>query len=221
MKKLKAIIFDLDGTLVDSDHYHFNCWNEILSEFNINLEYDYYLNHFAGRPTSLNADTLIKKYALSITSKDLSAQKDTITKSKIKTEKIKFMPNALSTLKYFANENIPMFLVTGSPRAEVDYVLKKTDIKKYFEFTITRNDVKKSKPDPEPYLKAIEKCNFNIENILVFEDTKNGVESAKSANLRCYAIQANTDLQKKLKHADKIFESFDQAIKYLEKENFR
>ena len=40
MKKLKAIIFDFDGKLVDSDHFHFNCWNEILSKFNINLKYD-------------------------------------------------------------------------------------------------------------------------------------------------------------------------------------
>lgn len=125
MKKLKAIIFDFDGKLVDSDHFHFNCWNEILSKFNINLKYDYYLNNFAGRPTSLNVDTLIKNHALSITSKDLSGQKETITKSKIKTEEIKFMPNALSTLKYFANENIPMFLVTGSPIPEVDYILKR------------------------------------------------------------------------------------------------
>lgn len=82
MKKLKAIIFDFDGKLVDSDHFHFNCWNEILSKFNINLKYDYYLNHFAGRPTSLNADTLIKNHALSITSKDLSGQKKQLQKVK-------------------------------------------------------------------------------------------------------------------------------------------
>lgn len=219
MNKIKAIIFDFDGTLVDSEYFHFNCWNETLKEYNIKLQYEYYLNHYAGIPTPLNSKTIIEKYNLSVSLKDLSDQKERITESKLKTEDIKFMPNALDALEYFTKMDIPMFLVTGSPRNDVDFILEKTKIKKYFEFSITRSDVEKSKPNPESYLTAIKKSLFKPENILVFEDTKSGIESAKSANLKCFAIQKNIELQKKLVEADKIFENFNLAINFLVKEN--
>lgn len=219
MKKIKAIIFDFDGTLVDTDKFHFNCWNKLLNTFDIKLEYDYYLNHLAGVPSILNAETIIKEYGLSISVKDLSDLKDNITKNLLKTETINFMPDAFEVLEFFRKENIPMFLVTGSPRTEVDYILDRSNIKRYFKFSITSSDVEKSKPDPEPYLKAIANCGFCHDNILVFEDTKNGVVAAKSANLKCFAIQANAELQKRLIDADKIYENFDQAIQFLKKEN--
>ncbi|WP_418264140.1 HAD family hydrolase [Flavobacterium faecale] len=219
MKKIKAIIFDFDGTLVDTDKFHFNCWNKSLSTFNVKLEYDYYLNHLAGVPSILNAETIIEEYGLPISVKDLADLKDENTKNLLKTETINFMPNALEVLEYFRKENMPMFLVTGSPRTEVDCILDRANIKGYFKFSITSSDVEKSKPDPEPYLTAIVNCGFSQENILVFEDTKNGILSAKSANLKCFAIQANADLQKRLNEADQIFENFDHAINYLKKRN--
>lgn len=219
MNKIEAIFFDFDGTLVDSEHFHFNCWNEVLKDYKIELKYDYYISNYAGIPSTLNSKTLVNKHKLLISDKSLCAKKEKITQKRLKTEDIKFMPSALYILEYFFKKGIPMFLITGSPRNDVDFILEKTKIKKYFEFSITRSDVKKSKPNPESYLIAIEKSFFKPENILVFEDTKSGVASAKSANLKCFGIQKNIELQEKLFDADKVFENFDSAINYLEKEN--
>uniref|UniRef100_UPI004047FBFF HAD family hydrolase n=1 Tax=Mariniflexile sp. TaxID=1979402 RepID=UPI004047FBFF len=185
---------------------------------NLELSYNYYTEHCAGTPTPLTAKALVETYKLNITSKELSDLKEEITEKRLRKEDIKFMPNALNTLEYFYKLEIPMFLVTGSVRNDVDFILEKTGIKKYFKFSITRSEVEKSKPHPESYLKAIEKSNFNPNDFLVFEDTKNGVESAKLSGLRCFAIQEMKEMHKKLKHADKIFENFDKAILYLEKE---
>ena len=218
MSKIKAIIFDFDGTLVDSEHFHFNCWNEVLKAHNLELSYNYYTEHCAGTPTPLTAKALVETYKLNITSKELSDLKEEITEKRLRKEDIKFMPNALNTLEYFYKLEIPMFLVTGSVRSDVDFILEKTGIKKYFKFSITRSEVEKSKPHPESYLKAIEKSNFNSKDFLVFEDTKNGVESAKLSGLTCFAIQVMKEMHKKLTLADKIFENFDKAILYLERE---
>jgi len=217
MSKIKAIIFDFDGTLVDSEYFHFNCWNKVLKEYNLKLSYNYYINNYAGTPTPANAKALVQKYKLSITPKELSDRKEKITEKRLKKEDIKFMPNAINTLKYFYKLKIPMFLVTGSIRSDVDFILEKTGIKKYFKFCITRSEVKRSKPHPESYLKAVEQSNFNSKDFLVFEDTMNGVESAIFSGLTCFAIQEMKEMHKKLKHADKIFENFDKAILYLEK----
>jgi beta-phosphoglucomutase len=219
MPKIKAVIFDFDGTLVDSEYFHFNCWNEALKMYNLKLSYNYYIKYYAGTPTPQNAKTLVEKYKLNITSKQLSDRKEKITEKRLKKEDIKFMPNAINTLEYFYKLKIPMFLVTGSVRSDVDFVLEKTAIKKYFIFSITRSEVKKSKPHPESYLKAIEKSNFNPKDFLVFEDTKNGIESAKLSGLTCFAIQEMKEMHKNLTLADKIFENFDKAILYLEKED--
>ena len=218
MGKIKAIIFDFDGTLVDSEHFHFNCWNEVLKAHNLELSYNDYTEHYAGTPTPLTAKAFVEAYKLNITSKDLSDLKEKITKKRLRKEDIKFMPNALNTLDYFHKLEIPMFLVTGSVRNDVDYVLERTGIKKYFEFSITRSEVEKSKPHPESFLKAVERTNFNSNDFLVFEDTKNGIESAKLSGLRCFAIQEMKEMHKKLTLADKIFENFDSAILYLEQE---
>jgi HAD superfamily hydrolase (TIGR01509 family) len=218
MTKIKAVIFDFDGTLVDSEYFHFSCWNEALQEFNLKLTYSYYVNNYAGTPTPLNSITLAEKYKLNITPKELSDLKEKITETRIRNEDIKFMPNALSTLKYFYKLKIPIFLVTGSNRSDVDFILEKTGVKKYFKFSITRSEVKKSKPHPESYLKAIEKSNLKPRDFLVFEDTKNGVESAKLSGLKCFAIQEMKKMHKKLELADKIFKNFNEAIIYLEKE---
>ena len=73
-------------------------------------------------------------------------------------------------------------------------------------------------PKTIKYLKMKKITNFNSNDFLVFEDTMNGVESAIFSGLTCFAIQEMKEMHKKLKHADKIFENFDKAILYLEKE---
>lgn len=219
MSKIKAIIFDFDGTLVHSEQFHFNCWDEVLKAYNLELSYNYYTEHCTGTPSPLNAKAFVETYKLNISSIELSDLKEKITAKRLRKEDIKFMPNALNTLEYFHKLEIPMFLVTGSVRNDVDYFLEKTGIRKYFKFSITRSEVKKSKPHPESNLKAIEKTNFNPNDFLVFEDTKNGIESAKLSGLTCFTIQEMKEMHKKLSLAYKISESLDEAILYLEKED--
>lgn len=219
MQKIKAALFDLDGTIVDSDNLHFSSWNQSLKQFNVNLKYDDYIHNLAGFPSSLNAEHLIEKYSLLISIEELSLLKDENTKYNLEKGEIKFMPEAIETLDYFSNQNIPLFLVTGSPRNEVDIILGKNNLNKFFEFAITRTDVTNSKPSPESYLKAVKKSNINPVNIIVFEDTKNGVTAAKSAGLTCFAIQSNFEIQKKLINADMIFKNFGEATNYLRNNN--
>jgi HAD superfamily hydrolase (TIGR01509 family) len=96
-------------------------------------------------------------------------------------------------------------LVTSSPRQDVEAVFERNGLGKYFSLIITRTEVTKSKPDPESYNVCREKLGLAKEDCLVFEDTINGIKSAKAAQLTCYAIQSNTDEHHKLNIADKLF----------------
>ena len=218
MAEIKAAIFDFDGTLVDSEHYHYNSWVEVLNDYGAELDYDFYIKTYAGTPSPINAKAIIEQFDLPISGEDLTYKRERMAEKLVKESEVEFMPYAIETLDLFKEKGIPIYLVTGSPRNNVEFLLGKTGIAKYFKFTITRTDVKNSKPDPESYLTAIEKINLPKENMVVFEDTRTGVASAKAAGLECLAIQGNPNLKDNVKAADKIFDSLREATQYLEKE---
>lgn len=219
MNKIKGILYDFDGTIVDSEKFHFESWKQTLDEFGIQLIKEYYLLNYAGVPTPQNAKTMINKYRLAISSKNLCIQREFVAKRLAKEYQLELMPNALETIKYFHSKGIRLGIVTGSPRVDLDDFFEYTSIEKYFDFSITRDDVEKSKPNPQCYFLGASKLGFKKSEIIVFEDTHNGVLAAKNANLTCYAVQKEKILQERLSKADKIFSTLGEAKEYLTKNN--
>src|SRR5690606_8710158 len=208
----KAILFDFDGTLVDSEKIHFDAWNEVLKDYGLAVDYNSYLKKFAGIPTILNAERLIEENKLDISVEEIVEKGKEIFREHIGTKDPEFMPHALETLRFFYKKRLPMALVTGSPREQVDPILKNKDLEKFFRTTITYDDVANSKPDPEGYLKAAAFLGFSKEEYLVFEDTATGTKAAKAAGLTCYAIQTEAGIHQNLSHADRIFLNLSKAL---------
>lgn len=215
MNKIKAIIFDFDGTLVDSEAIHYKSWNTVLKQYNHQLTSKEYFENLAGIPTPANASYLINKLSLKQEVKNLVDKKEDSTSKILKNEKIKFMPFAKELLDFLHLKNIPMSIVTGSPRKELNPILKKESILHYFDYTITRNDVVISKPNPEGYLKCCKLMGFKKNEYLVLEDTQGGITSAKAARLKCFGIQQNIALHHKLQHADRVFNNLEEAFLYI------
>lgn len=215
MAKIKAILFDLDGTLVDSEHFHFNTWNELLAESDVQLEYEDFLKNYAGIPLPGNAKRLKELYGITAPLETLIERKETLTVERLKTEEIELMPYVQDTLDFFLAAGIEMVLVTASTRADVNEMFRKNGLGKYFSFLVTRSDVQNSKPHPESYNLAVEKLGLDKAECLVFEDTLNGLKAAKAAEITCFVIQANVDDHQKLAAADKIFTNFQLAKDYL------
>jgi len=215
MAKFKALLFDLDGTLVDSEHFHFNTWNELLAESSIQLDYSDFLKNYAGIPLPGNAARLKELYAIESPLETLISRKEDLTVERLKTSVIDLMPHVQDTLDFFVSKGIKMALVTASKRPDVDEMFKKNGLDKYFSLLITRSDVVNSKPDPESYNLAVERLGLEKSDCLVFEDTLNGLRAAKAAGLTCFAIQANTEDHIKLAAADQIFLDFLAVKEFL------
>ena len=217
--KIKAILFDFDGTLVNSEIIHFQCWNQVLSQYGLAIDYDTYLREVAGIPALEYAESIISKNGFGVPAETMIENAKAIYSGLMSPRDIEFMPYALDSLQYFHEKGFPMALVTGSVRSQVDPILKEKGIKSFFKTSITFDDVANSKPDPEGYLQAVEFLGFDKEEYLVFEDTANGTKAAKAAGLTCYAIQGDAELHQNLSQADKVFLNLKEAVEFLEREH--
>ena len=215
MKKPKALLFDLDGTLIDSDFFHFECWNEILEDYGAQLTYNDWLNNYAGIPLPTNAKNLIEKYGITATLYEIIDRREHLTIERLETNDIKLMPYVAEVLDFFESKGLILALVTSSPRKDVKAIFKRNGMGKYFKLIITRSEVTKSKPDPESYNLCVEKLGIAKDECVVFEDTINGLKSAKAAGLTCVAIQSNLNEHPKLAVADVLFVDFSEAKQYM------
>ena len=215
MPDFKALLFDLDGTLIDSEFFHFECWNEILQEWGAKLTYEEWLKNYAGVPLPANAKSLIEKYSLKMPLAGLIDRRERLTLERLKTRDVKLMPHAAEALDFFSGKNLTLALVTSSPGKDVEAIFERNGLGKYFEVIITRSDVAKSKPDPESYTICVEKLGYSKHECIVFEDTINGIKSAKAAGLTCFAIQSNKEQHPNLTIADRLFVDFEEAKNYL------
>jgi len=185
-KDYKAVIFDLDGTLVDSMWI----WEQI--------DIDFLVERGHELPADLQKE--IEGCSFSETAKyfkdrfDLEEDIDTIKSAWIGmaenfyAEKIFLKKGVLDLLNLFKEKGIKMGIGTSNSRELAEAVLKSNDVLDYFEVLVTSCDVKKGKPEPDVFLKAAELMNVPSEDCLVFEDTHAGVLAGKAAGMDVIAI---------------------------------
>jgi HAD superfamily hydrolase (TIGR01509 family) len=214
---LKAILFDLDGTLINSEHFYFECWNEILAEWGAALTFHDWVNNYAGVPVYQNAKRLIATYGITTPFDELIARRENLTIERFKTTDVLMMPYAMDIIRFFAEKGLTMAIVTSSLRQDVDAIFERNGLSHYFKLIITRSEITNGKPHPEGYNLCRETLGLAKEECLAFEDTINGLTAAKAAGLVCYAVQSNTDEHHKLTAADKLFLDFKEVLEYLNK----
>ncbi len=214
--KLKAILFDHDGTLVDSEITHFQLWKKVLNKYNVDLSEQSYKDFHSGTPTLKNAEVLIKKYSLPISQKELAAEKENLTHRFFDTNTFPLMPYAKETIQYFHDKGLKLAIVTGAGKAGVESTLTAYHLKQYFGVISTGEDVLISKPDPAVYLLAIKRLGLDAEECVAIEDTENGIKSAVAAGLVCCAVRNVYSASHDLSQATAIFDNMGQAKEWID-----
>lgn len=205
MQKLKAVLFDLDGTLIDSEYFHYECWMEILSKFELSMTYEDWVKTYAGHPLPTNCKNIKEAFKLEIPLEELIEWRERLSREGFASRDINLMPDAAEALEYFKSRGLKIALVTASPRDNVRLIFGRNGLGHYFDVMVTRSDVEISKPDPETYLKAIAALQVEKEDCLAFEDTLNGLRAAKAAGVICFAVQHDESQHGVLAIADKIY----------------
>lgn len=203
-----AIIFDLDGVLVDSVGLNWAAYNQVLnSDYGVNVaKKDLY--KYVGLTLTTQVELLSKDFKINIDKEDFANKTDIIKNELFKN--IEPMPGVVNLLKALKNNNFKIAIGTSSSMEQAKLKLANAKILEFFDIIITENDVVKPKPSPDVYLKCAQSLNTLPQNCVVFEDAPNGVKAAKKAGMGCIAIKTVYVDSSKLKDADLIVDSISE-----------
>jgi beta-phosphoglucomutase len=193
----EAILFDFDGVLVDSEPVHCECWQEILKPYGLKLDWKTYREHGIGAADRLLLARLCQQVSPPANLERLIAEyprKRELFQTRM-LEREAFSPDVLELIRQLSEYRLAV--VTSSGQAEVESILIRAGIREHFRVAVFGGDVKKHKPDPEPYLLAVEK--LGVRNALVVEDSDAGVASARAAGLDVLRIHEPSEMPARLR----------------------
>jgi HAD superfamily hydrolase (TIGR01509 family) len=184
--QFEAFLFDLNGTMINDMHYHINAWYTIFKNLGSNLSYEEMKEQCYGKNEELIERIFPNKYT--------KAEKEQMSLEKELDYQTNYAPELclIDGLHKFLNQafedNIKMAIGSAAIQLNVDFVLNGLQISNYFSAVVSANNVIKSKPSAETFLKCADALQVKPKNCLVFEDAPKGVAAAYNANMPCVVI---------------------------------
>ena len=183
---LKAVIFDMDGVLIDSEPIHKAMNDKLFRELGVEVTDEEY-DHYVGTNAFFMWGDIKKKHNLKYTINELVEMDRTkyhayITNSETKIEAIVGINNLLIELK---KKGIKIAVASSSPISDIESIIRILKIDKYFDVLVSGDMVKHSKPYPDIFLYAADKLEIGKESIVIIEDSTNGVKAAIAAGISC------------------------------------
>lgn len=203
----QAVIFDLDGTLVDNNAFHLKTWKQYLSKMGRDISDEEYNANINGRT---NKDVIQYIYQTDLNEEEIlnySLEKEALYRE-IYSSHIMPVKGLIPFLETLHSKNIPMAIATSGIQPNIDFMFENIPIKKYFKTVVNSSHIKKGKPDPEIYIKTASILGVPPANCLVFEDAVVGINSALDAGMKVIAI-ATTHPKEELSGADLIIENYE------------
>ncbi len=208
MKNIQSFgaIFDMDGVIIDSNPFHKIALRQFCEKYGYHLSDDELRNRIYGRT---NKDWITNLFGRTLSAEELhhyGEEKESLFRELYQHD-IKAVDGLEQFLILLTEAKIPVAIGTSAPRSNVDFVLAKTGLGKYFSVILDESHVTRGKPDPEIYLKVAERMQLPSAQCLVFEDSLSGVESAQKAGAKVVGI-STTHTAEELNHTDFVTPNF-------------
>jgi putative hydrolase of the HAD superfamily len=206
---MKAIIFDFDGTIIDTEQAEIAAWEHIYAEHDVILPQELWKNRIGTAPE--NFDPM--KHLQTLTATPLDRKTVLHRRHQKYLELVAVLtplPGVLSWIEAAHRLKIRMSIATASHRVHVSAFLKQLGFSHYFENVISRDDVRHIKPDPEAYLLALAKMGLTAADAIAIEDSPNGATAAIAAGLRCIVVPSSPTLGMLFPEAYRLLTSLEE-----------
>lgn len=185
---LKAILFDLDGTLADTDSIHFAVWQDILVRFDLDIDRAFYRQRISGRTNSKIIKDIIPQLTLEEAWKLATEKEETYRRI---ANSLRPTPGLDRLIKLTDDIPLQRAVVTNAPEDNAIYMLKILHLTSIFPTVILAKDAPPGKPDPAPYQLALDRLVVNCHDAIAFEDSAAGIQSAVSAGIYTVGITSS------------------------------
>lgn len=187
---LKALLFDLDGTLANTDAVHFPTWMEVLRPHGIDVDREMYEDRLSGRLNTDVVDDVLPELTSEERQKLLDAEEE---KSRNRTQEIGALPGLGALLEDGRRRGLAIALVTNSVKQDAAQILAPLGLEDAFDPVVFPSEVSDSKPSPSPYEEALERLGIEPEEAIAFEDSLTGVEAAVEVGIPTVAVARSED----------------------------
>jgi len=211
-RRIRAVLFDLDGVLLDSEPVHFHAWQAAAAQAGLDpaaLDPD----ELVGVPDALFGERLARKAACRRTKNELMAAKNDAF-GKLFTDNPPIFEGLVAEIEKLRGKGIPMAVVTSSDRHFAELMLETAGLRHFIEVLVAVEDVVHPKPDPEPYLMAARQLGVPPDECAVIEDSVSGVNAAVAAGCLTLAV-TRAVIASRLPGASRYFPTTIEAIRFI------
>lgn len=187
---LAAILYDLDGTIVNTDPLHYRVWQKLLQEYDIEIDEEFYKNRMSGRLNPQIVQDLMPELSKEAV-QQFSALKEARFREVAGT--LTPLPGLLNTIAWATDCGLKQAVVTNAPRENADYMLKVLNLQTAFARVVVSEELGIAKPDPAPYQYILKEFDVNPGEAVAFEDSPSGMRSAVTAGIKTVGIASSQE----------------------------
>ncbi|HCW53956.1 MAG TPA: HAD family phosphatase [Clostridium sp.] len=200
MNKIKAVLFDMDGVIFDTEKAYLDTWIKVFNKHGYEMKREIYIS-VMGTGRKNVKKTFINIFGENLPIEEMYKEKDYLLAKIIDEGKVPVKDGAEEILSYLKENGYKIALATSAKRVRTDKQVNMAKLEKYFDEIVTGDDISNGKPDPEIFLKAANKLGVKPEECIVIEDSPAGIQAAFNGHM--YGIHVED-----LKEADEIIKKY-------------
>ncbi len=206
---MKAVIFDMDGVIVDNNAYHKKAWQECCANFNVPFD-DGVWSQICGRNNRDTLDVLFQGTLDETQMAEYAGGKET-TYRKLYEKHIQPVSGLLPFIEHIRKCGLRISLASSAGRENIDFVLDHLSLREFFDVITAPETIRNGKPDPEIYLKTAELLKLRPDECVVFEDSLSGIESAHRAGMKVIGV-TTTHSSDEMNHTEFTISDFNELL---------